>query len=29
MAEKDDKVNIEKQKALRATMDKIEKTYGK
>ena len=29
MAEKDDKINIEKQKALRATMDKIEKTYGK
>ena len=29
MAEKDDKVNIEKQKALRATMDNIEKTYGK
>ncbi len=29
MTEKDDKVNIEKQKALRATMDKIEKTYGK
>ena len=27
--EKDDKVNKEKQKALRATMDKIEKTYGK
>ena len=27
--EKDDKVNVEKQKALRATMDKIEKTYGK
>ena len=30
MAEqKDDKINKEKQKALRATMDKIEKTYGK
>lgn len=30
MAEdKDNKVNTEKQKALRATMDKIEKTYGK
>ena len=30
MAEKkDEKVNTEKQKALRATMDKIEKTYGK
>ena len=30
MAEKkDDKVNTEKQKALRATMDKIEKTYGR
>ena len=30
MAEdKKDKVNTEKQKALRATMDKIEKTYGK
>lgn len=27
--EKDNKVNTEKQKALRATMDKIEKTYGK
>ena len=27
--EKDDKINKEKQKALRATMDKIEKTYGK
>ena len=27
--EKDKKVNTEKQKALRATMDKIEKTYGK
>lgn len=27
--EKDDKINTEKQKALRATMDKIEKTYGK
>ena len=30
MAEaKDNKINTEKQKALRATMDKIEKTYGK
>ena len=30
MAEKkNEKVNTEKQKALRATMDKIEKTYGK
>ena len=27
--EKDNKVTTEKQKALRATMDKIEKTYGK
>lgn len=27
--EKDNKVKTEKQKALRATMDKIEKTYGK
>jgi recombination protein RecA len=27
--EKENKVNTEKQKALRATMDKIEKTYGK
>ena len=27
--EKDNKVNTEKEKALRATMDKIEKTYGK
>ena len=27
--EKDDKINKEKQKALRATMDKIEITYGK
>ena len=27
--EKDNKVNTEKQKALRAPMDKIEKTYGK
>ena len=27
--EKDSKVNTEKQKALRATMDKIEKAYGK
>ena len=27
--EKDSKVYTEKQKALRATMDKIEKTYGK
>lgn len=27
--DKDNKVNTEKQKALRATMDKIEKTYGK
>ena len=27
--EKDNKVNTEKQKALRATMDKLEKTYGK
>mgnify|MGYP001301397847 FL=1 len=27
--EKDDKINKEKQKALRATMDKIEKAYGK
>ncbi|MFA6360429.1 MAG: recombinase RecA, partial [Dysgonamonadaceae bacterium] len=27
--EKESKINTEKQKALRATMDKIEKTYGK
>ena len=27
--EKDNKINKEKQKALRATMDNIEKTYGK
>lgn len=27
--EKENKINTEKQKALRATMDKIEKTYGK